>query len=71
MDEDGGRKTKTEEVESILIVYSEKQAVVSTVMCTRVEKTVPEYGSVLESSVQVQYTVTMYPYIQYRCSEAT
>ena len=46
LDEDDGRgrRTRTEDEKrrqrtwkSILIVYSEKQAVVSTVMCTRVE----------------------------------
>ena len=34
-DEDDGRRRRR--WKSILIVYSEKQAVVSTVMCTRVE----------------------------------
>ena len=36
--EDGKRKRRRGTWKSILIVYSEKQAVVSTAMCTRVEK---------------------------------
>ena len=35
--EDGEQKRRRRTRKSILIVYSEKQAVVSTVMCTRVE----------------------------------
>ena len=57
------RRTKNEnraleyDRRGILIVYSEKQAVVSTVMCAHVEtkrkETVPDFGFVLESTVQV------------------
>ena len=54
MDEDGGRKTKTENaVEYSYSLQRETSSSIYSDVYSHGKKTVPDFGSVLESTVQV------------------